>query len=105
MPHSLFATLGSRSSGGHGCSVAVGMDVGREQNLIRVMLSSFWMNIHHSLIPNKNIKIQTKEIQTNFKLMDYYIVFLLILPFVWASIHVFTSNLASRKSGLPTTPQ
>ena len=36
--------------------------------------------------------------------MDYYIVFLLILPFVWASIHVFTSNLASRKSGLPTLP-
>ena len=38
MPHSLFATLGSRSSGGRGCGVAVGMDVGREQNLIRAMV-------------------------------------------------------------------
>ena len=38
MPHSLFATLGSRSSGGRGCGVAVRMDVGREQNLIRAMV-------------------------------------------------------------------
>ena len=38
MPNSLFATLGSRSSGGRGCGVAVGMDVGREQNLIRAMV-------------------------------------------------------------------
>ena len=38
MPHSLFATLGSRSSGGRGCGVAVGMDVERERNLIRAMV-------------------------------------------------------------------
>ena len=39
-----------------------------------------------------------------FKLIDYYIVLLLVLRFVWASIHVFTSNLASPKYGLPTLP-
>ena len=67
--------------------------------------TSFLISIHHFLIPNKNIKIYTKETQTKFKLMDYYIVFFLVLRFVWASIHVFTSNLASRKYGLPTLPQ
>ena len=53
------------------------------------------MNIHH---------FPALEIQTNFELtMDYYLVFLLILPFVWASIRVLNFKLASQT--LPPGPK
>ena len=38
----------------------------------------------------------TQEIQINFEWMDYYLVFLLILPLMWLSIRVLTSKLASQ---------
>ena len=45
----------------------------------------------------------TQEIQINFEWMDYYLVFLLILPLMWLSIRALTSKLASQ--ALPPGPK
>ncbi|KAF3954454.1 hypothetical protein CMV_020202 [Castanea mollissima] len=55
------------------------------------------LDLFHAGIATTSGTCPTQEIQTNFELtVDYYLVFLLILPFVWASIRVLNFKLASQ---------
>ena len=70
------------------------------QRLHNTLAFTFWPYTHCFLLPHK---VYRQATQSKFELMDL-LAFLLILPFVWACIHVLTSCLICQKSGLPKLP-